>query len=445
MTQNSPSSIRRQGLTGFHRKFLWPGFLFFVMLCLASPVLAEYPIKVVNNCKMKLFIRAGTQDELNPVALAPKAAHTYTVNAPWNSGRVYGCWDDTSALGLDFFDINMQKHCALIEPTVTSDAGAVNVDISYVDFITIPARMEVLGCTAGNPVSYCDSSDPTIPTKCRVTARHTVDELKGCPTALFGKGRSCQSSYHLCEDKPDHPICSKFKNWIHTCAGNPSKYPGCEATAHLTTKDVYGCDDFFGTDKGKPYCAEMNRGVFGRANKTKFYAREPYNDYAKWVHHITGDIYAFPYDDVGDRGGDLGCQTSKGLIITFCPLSKKVMRAYLGDSRININDYDIDVYRFEGMKGEEVIIRLENTDTASGGASLMIMGPALVKTASGNLPQLIDTILPSTGTYTVYVSNITGTNRYAGPYHISIKSSGNAYTRFRAGSSVEISKNASSH
>lgn len=69
---------------------------------------------------------------------------------------------------------------------------------------------------------------------------------------------------------------------------------------------------------------------------------------------------------------------------------------------------------------------------------------SLVETAGGNLPLLIDTILPNTGTYTVHVNNITRTNSYTGLYHISIKSSGNAYTRFRAGSSVEISQNASS-
>lgn len=445
MSQNSPGFSHLQKLAALHGKLALAGLVVLLALCVSSTVFAGYPVTVVNNCSKTIHIRAGGNGagafhELDKVALDPKKTHVYTVDAPYNNARVYGCWD-TVAMDWDFYyDVNVQKHCALTEFTLSNVDGRIFTDVSFVDFISLPSRMELLGCKAGNPVSYCDSKDPTQPTKCRVTAQHTVDELKTCPTTLY-TGMACESSYQFCKHSPGNPKCKKFDDNIRKCANNPKTYPGCDAAVHATTKNVYGCEDFFASATGKKYCAQMNRGTFGKSG-VGIYTAEPYNDYAKWTHHIAGDIYAFPYDDVGDRSGTIGCTASTGLVITFCPLTKKTMKSTLGDGVGGFLGLDMDVYRFQGKAGEEVVITLEKTGRGSGGAFVTMKGPGLMKTTHGKLPRKIQTKLLRSGTYTVYVSNLSDEGRYSGPYNISIKSSKKAWTTFSAASSVESEQDA---
>ena len=224
MSQNSPGFSHPQRLAALHGKLALAGLVALLALCVSSTVFAGYPVTVVNNCSKTIHIRAGGNGagafhELEKVNLDPKAKHVYTVDAPYNNARVYGCWD-TVAMNWDFYyDVNVQKHCALTEFTLSNVDGRIFTDVSFVDFISLPSRMELLGCKAGNPVSYCDSKDPTQPTKCRVTAQHTVDELKTCPTTLY-TGMACESSYQFCKHSPGNPKCKKFDDNIRKCANN---------------------------------------------------------------------------------------------------------------------------------------------------------------------------------------------------------------------------------
>jgi len=45
----------------------------------------------------------------------------------------------------------------------------------------------------------------------------------------------------------------------------------------------------------------------------------PFNTYRKHVHDVAGDVYGFPYDDVGVQSGDLGALSATGLTVAYCP------------------------------------------------------------------------------------------------------------------------------
>jgi hypothetical protein len=68
-------------------------------------------------------------------------------------------------------------------------------------------------------------------------------------------------------------------------------------------------------------CAALNRGMTNEpdsADGNAFYKRGPFNTYAKWVHEVCPDIYAFSYDDWLSHGGFRSCVGDE-LRVTFCP------------------------------------------------------------------------------------------------------------------------------
>ncbi len=68
-------------------------------------------------------------------------------------------------------------------------------------------------------------------------------------------------------------------------------------------------------------CAALNRGMTDDPDNddmTLYYQNEPHNTYAKWVHEICPNIYAFSYDDWNAHGGFRSCSGNE-LRITFCP------------------------------------------------------------------------------------------------------------------------------
>lgn len=303
----------------------------------------QFLITVKNNLDEVLYVRginhpdATKGEKVEELAtdpgkkyklLQPKGQvgdqYTFTVTPPWRSGNVYGCWKDPSSI-----DINeaytMQKQCAMIEPTVLVIDNKLNLncDITYVDAISLPAQMEAIEGSACNPSSG------------KVATTFSEDDVKNnCPTKLLNDN-VCISAHHFCLDfggetplSGDVEFCSKFDHMIRKLG--VVDCPGCcpDAT-DAKTSDVYGCaPPFFNKEKGKSYCAAMNRGLGcedaneeGQKDPSKFYPKSgTYNTYADFVHDIAGAIYAFPYDDYPGnvaQSGDLGCQEASGLIISY--------------------------------------------------------------------------------------------------------------------------------
>ena len=67
--------------------------------------------------------------------------------------------------------------------------------------------------------------------------------------------------------------------------------------------------------------AAWNRGtVSGDSNDDNYYASEPYNEYARWIHKelACGRVYAFSTDDHQDKAGFVRC-VSDELNVIWCP------------------------------------------------------------------------------------------------------------------------------
>lgn len=462
-----------------------------LLVLLATGCLAwadPYPMTVTNSHPTeKVYVRMGTSaQELEPVTLGPGESYTYQVPIPWISGRIFGCYQDPT--GMTWDGDSMHQVCGLVEGTVPARTRGTSFDISYVDYISIPAKFEVTGCKAGNPEITCDNyntpnRDPMVPTNCHTTALHTVEQLKDCPTKLTG--RSCINPRDFCADadNKDNAMCTKFADFITTCSENPEKYPGCGEAKSLNTTNVYGCSGFFGTAAGEGFCGAMNRGVFNLdsskwTDAKQFYQNKPYNAFAKWTHQISGDIYAFPYDDVNNQSGTIGCYESTGVIVTFYPQVKKDIASYLGNrkslgaselkpavlSNLGLTHeaetvreplaravdsgkhgvHDVEVFQFAGEKGERAILEVQTKSKSSMPVSLKLFRPdfKLIKTLRGKLPLQANLILPSSGNYIAVVDNLPGAmskkhKHFVGSYVLSLKSSKKAWNDLHPLYSVE--------
>jgi hypothetical protein len=185
----------------------------------------------------------------------------------------------------------------------------VNYNITYVDWLALPAEMVGIGTGAD-----CKRVGCYVPVS---------DVLSGCPDGLLS-GRKCLSAGSYCGSAVNQaaPYCHALDAKIAACAGDAAKYPACAGAASATTKDVYGCSGFFG---GSPkWCAALNRGMLDDPDDgdiSLYYANPPFNSYAQWVHSVCPGIYAFPYDDYGksNESGFHACTGATELNITFCP------------------------------------------------------------------------------------------------------------------------------
>ena len=94
---------------------------------------------------------------------------------------------------------------------------------------------------------------------------------------------------------------------------------------------------------------------------------------------------------------------------------------------------DQDIFKFNGIKGEKVIIRLESNPSEAGSgkrAALLltskIPGVLFVKTDQSSLPNDIAATLPATGEYLITVAElpkIAKGERYRGAYCLSLEAS----------------------
>ena len=96
---------------------------------------------------------------------------------------------------------------------------------------------------------------------------------------------------------------------------------------------------------------------------------------------------------------------------------------------------DIDLFEFNGVKGETVTVTLAPNPAGTftpGRAALSLFGLGLLRIDGTALPNTITATLPRTGTFYVTVSEpLLGTGKFSGAYCVSLESSGNAWQTFR--------------
>jgi hypothetical protein len=303
------------------------------MLVGAGPTVAQtFPITVANNCESALLVRGRSKaGALIDVTLQASAKAIYNVALPFVSGNIFGCWN-AAAAKLGSSDVwDMEKYCGMVEMTVNADSNGnptgPNVDISYVDILTMPMRIELTGAVGCNAGGTAVSAD-----KCfQKTKAFTLTTAQSqCPTTTENGTVGCWGAAKYCDPgqyaapggDPSGPFCKALDTKVENCS---VKNPTCKPTPtdlKYPSFAVYGCTGFFATPIGKEFCGRINRGTLDMkdADEPKnFYTTPPFNTYTQHVHQVAGALYAFPYDDVGNQSGDVGAATASGITVTYCP------------------------------------------------------------------------------------------------------------------------------
>ena len=312
------------GVTRLTRRF---AELAALLLSVSSASADPFAISVVNNCANPVWVRGqGSGSPLPDVALSAKggasATHTYSVALPFTSGNIFGCWS-AKANSIPVGNVwDLEKYCGMAEMSIKTSNAGPNIDISFVDILTMPMRIDITGATACNA-----GGSPVDAANCfQKTKDFTLANAQtSCPTTTEGDTVGCWGAVKYCDPspyaapggKPDSAFCRQLDAVVEGCHGvDPGCNPSADDLKHPSFA-VYGCTGFFSTQAGRTYCGEINRGTFG--NKEAAYTKAPFNTYAQHVHAVAGNIYAFPYDDVGNQSGDVGAATATGMTITYCP------------------------------------------------------------------------------------------------------------------------------
>jgi hypothetical protein len=257
-------------------------------------------VGVQNNCSFPLWIHAeGKGGVLTPddQEIKPKATRWYDAPKAWEAARVTA-----------FVDGPRQHEIEKVEMTFAPNATGVtlNYNVTYVDWLGLPVEVTSVG-----------SGIDCKPAGCHVKQSEV---LSGCPSGLL-EGKKCMAarSYCLNAANQSKPYCNLLNDELKKCATKP----GCEGAEKSNTAEIYACSGFF-AEKPK-WCAALNRNMLDdpfSVDRSKYYTKAPYNDYAKWVQQVCPGIYAFPYDDFPSNGAQSGfhaCDKGKQLRITFCP------------------------------------------------------------------------------------------------------------------------------
>jgi hypothetical protein len=289
----------------------------------ALPDCAVAPcFNVVNNCGFPLTIHAANNAavvlEPDNTVLAPGARQQYAVPAEWPAGRVTAYYLDPAQ--------NPEAHDK-VEMTVTG--GVMNYNITYVDWVSLPAEMVAVGPAC----APTDQFDPKI--GCYVPRDEILD---GCPAELL-VGERCLSAGLFCADPGNQalPYCHALDAKIAECAAMHPETCGVAAQLGDATPQAYACAGYFDSQppncmpaapdchfEGNKWCAALNRGMLAdpeSVDTAAYYQSPPFNTYAQWVHATCPGIYAFPYDDYPSNAGESGFRScaSDRLDITFCP------------------------------------------------------------------------------------------------------------------------------
>ena len=295
------------------------------MDCATSPC-----INVTNNCPFPLWIHAQDNqgDTLAPddamIEAAPKPGSTiqYAVPASWPAGRVNAYWVDPNGPSPD--------PTAFEKVEVTVGNGAMNYNITYVDYAALPSRMEAVGPSCQKTSTF----DPTV--SCD---QPVIGFIANCPMGLRS-GQRCLSAGLFCSmsQNTGSAFCHALDAQIAACVQQNPSTCGIAAQLGNGTPQVYGCSGYFDGQQpsgctmpsttchvdGNEWCAALNRGMLAQPTSTEatqYYTTPPYNTYAQWVHATCPGIYAFPYDDYPSGAGQSGFRscTADRLDITFCP------------------------------------------------------------------------------------------------------------------------------
>jgi hypothetical protein len=283
---------------------------------------------VINQCPFPLWIHAANStNTLAPdnamVAAAGQSGHVrqFDVPASWPAARVNAYWDQPGAAGSDpnAFD--------KVELTFGSDT--MNYNITYVDYLALPAKMEAIGPDCAKTPTF----DPAV--ACPVPVSSV---LTGCPNGLLD-GKRCLSAGLYCASGANagSAFCGALATPLQTCESQQPATCGIAGQLGNTTTNVYQCSGYFDSQPancspasttchqdGNKWCAALNRGMLAQPDSTDtslYYKTPPYNTYAKWVHDTCPGIYAFAYDDYPSGAGQSGFRSCKAdrLDITFCP------------------------------------------------------------------------------------------------------------------------------
>jgi hypothetical protein len=259
-------------------------------------------VHVANGCPVDVWIHGvGQQGTLQPdnVHLSPGAAQDYVAPATWSAARIYAYLQGPQQGQNEKVEMNFG---------VANGGEVINTDITYVDWVALPVRLQAIGSGPDCTTVGCELPYNSL--------------LDGCPGSLRS-GHQCTSAGIYCLNPANggDPMCHALDGNIGACA---SSVPGCGGAAGATTAQVYSCSGPFFS--GSPqFCAALNRGVIGAPGPntppSAFYQNPPYNPYAAWVHQRCPGIYAFPYDDYGasNQSSDHTCAGATQLDITFCP------------------------------------------------------------------------------------------------------------------------------
>jgi Beta-1,3-glucanase len=264
-------------------------------------------ITVTNSCPVEVWIHGAAQEGVlapDNVHLVPGASQQYYGPNTWTAGRINANLEAPAANG------GQQGQSDKVEMNfgVTNGSEWINTDITYVDWVALPSRIEAVGSGSDCTAVGCALPYDTI--------------LDGCPSALLS-GHECTSAGSFCLDpnNASNAFCHALDSQVGACA---SEYSDCSGAAGATTADVYACAGTFFS--GNPqYCASLNRGVLSQPGASTpasdFYASPPFNTYSAWVHQTCPGIYAFPYDDFGssNQSSDHTCDGATHLNITWCP------------------------------------------------------------------------------------------------------------------------------
>jgi hypothetical protein len=276
-------------------------------------------INVLNACPFPLWIHAVNNPGTTPVTLMPDDAKIeplgqtqYSLPASWPAARINAYWQEPTAAGSD--------PSAFDKVELTYGSGTMNYNITYVDYLALPARMEAVDPACPKTSTF----DPLV--GCDVPV---AGVLTGCPSGLLD-GNRCLSAGLYCSDAShqSQALCHALDATLAQCEQENASTCGMAAQLGNGTPNAYSCSGYFdsqgGHTDGNKWCAALNRGMLAAPDSTdttQYYQAAPYNAYARWVHDTCPGIYAFAYDDYPAGAGQSGfrsCQAAR-LDVTFCP------------------------------------------------------------------------------------------------------------------------------
>ena len=267
-------------------------------------------VHVTNSCPVDVWVHGvGSEGALQPdnAHLSPGAARDYNAPATWTAARIYAYLQAPDGSG------NPQGQNDKVEMNFFQVNGVetINTDITYVDWLALPARIEAIGSGSDCTTVGCELPYSQI--------------LSGCP------GLAAERPPSACRREPTSPRSDAQRRSDvprprrQGSQRAPPSTPGCAGAAGSSTAQVYSLARAASSATSPQFCAALNRGVLASPGPntpaSSFYQSPPYNPYSAWVHGRCPGIYAFPYDDYGasNQSSDHTCGGATRLNITFCP------------------------------------------------------------------------------------------------------------------------------